>query len=290
MNGILNINKPPGITSFGVIAFLRKNLRVKKIGHLGTLDPDAKGVLPVCVGRATKAVEFLMDKDKRYKVELQLGVKTNTGDATGDVLETREVLSSKEEIQKAVGAFLGESLQVPPMFSALKINGQKLCDLARKGVTVDRKPRKINIYEIKILEILEDKVFLEVHCSKGTYIRTLCEDIGEKLSCGGHMKDLVRIASGRFSLEDALTLEEILDRIQQRTIEENLIPVETCFLEVPEIILEDESAKKFINGGWIYGEEKPKELCRVYNKTLFLGLGSVMMDEKGCFLKSIKLF
>ncbi len=290
MNGILNINKPPGITSFGVIAFLRKNLKVKKIGHLGTLDPEAKGVLPVCIGRATKAVEFLMDKDKKYKVELKLGIKTTTGDATGEVLEKRDVFSSKSEIQAVFESFVGEIFQVPPMYSALKVNGQKLCDLARKGVTVDRKPRKVIIYEIKILEILGDEVCFEVHCSKGTYIRTLCEDIGEKLSCGGHMKDLVRVASGPFSLFDALSLEEVMEEIHDGTLEDKLIPVESCFLEIPQIILEDENTKKFLNGVWIPIGENPKELYRVYNKTLFLGLGRVIMNENGCFLKSSKLF
>ena len=181
INGIVNVYKEKGFTSFDVVAKMRGIFKQKKIGHTGTLDPDAEGVLPVCLGRATKVCDLLTDKDKEYETVLLLGVVTDTQDLTGEALERKEVNASEKEVKSAILSFVGEYMQVPPMYSALKVNGQKLCDLARKGVTVERKARPVTIHGIEILSVDLPEVRMRVHCSKGTYIRTLCQDIGEKL-------------------------------------------------------------------------------------------------------------
>ena len=200
INGIVNVYKEKGYTSFDVVAKMRGIFKQKKIGHTGTLDPDAEGVLPVCLGRATKVCDLLTDKDKEYETVLLLGVVTDTQDLTGEVLARKEVNASENEVKSAILSFVGEYMQVPPMYSALKVNGQKLCDLARKGVTVERKARPVTIHGIEILSVDLPEVRMRVHCSKGTYIRTLCQDIGEKLGCGGCMKSLLRTRVAAFAL------------------------------------------------------------------------------------------
>ena len=207
INGIVNVYKEKGFTSFDVVAKMRGIFKQKKIGHTGTLDPDAEGVLPVCLGRATKVCDLLTDKDKEYETVLLLGVVTDTQDLTGEVLARKEVNASENEVKSAILSFVGEYMQVPPMYSALKVNGQKLCDLARKGVTVERKARPVTIHGIEILSVDLPEVRMRVHCSKGTYIRTLCQDIGEKLGCGGCMKLLLRTRVAAFALKDALKLD-----------------------------------------------------------------------------------
>ena len=209
VNGIVNVYKEKGYTSFDVVAKMRGIMHQKKIGHTGTLDPDAEGVLPVCLGKATKVCELLTDKDKIYEATLLLGVETDTLDISGKVLNEAAVEVSEEQICEAIHTFVGEIMQVPPMYSALKVNGQKLCDLARKGITVERKARPVHIFSIDILEINIPEVKIKVHCSKGTYIRTLCDDIGKKLGCYGCMKDLIRTKVSAFELVDSLKLEEI---------------------------------------------------------------------------------
>lgn len=209
VNGIVNVYKEKGYTSFDVVAKMRGIMHQKKIGHTGTLDPDAEGVLPVCLGKATKVCELLTDKDKIYEATLLLGVETDTLDISGKVLNEAAVDVSEEQICEAIHTFVGEIMQVPPMYSALKVNGQKLCDLARKGITVERKARPVHIFSIDILEINIPEVKIKVHCSKGTYIRTLCDDIGKKLGCYGCMKDLIRTKVSAFELVDSLKLEEI---------------------------------------------------------------------------------
>ena len=208
-NGIINVYKEKGYTSFDVVAKMRGIMHQKKIGHTGTLDPDAEGVLPVCLGKATKVCELLTDKDKIYEATLLLGVETDTLDISGKVLNEAAVEVSEEQICEAIHTFVGEIMQVPPMYSALKVNGQKLCELARKGITVDRKARPVHIFSIDILEINIPEVKIKIHCSKGTYIRTLCDDIGKKLGCYGCMKDLIRTKVSAFELVDSLKLEEI---------------------------------------------------------------------------------
>jgi tRNA pseudouridine55 synthase len=198
VNGIINIYKEKGFTSFDVVAKMRGIAHQKKIGHTGTLDPDAEGVLPVCLGKATKVCDLLTEKDKEYEAVLLLGTTTDTQDITGTVLRTADVNVSEEAVREAVLSFVGSYAQIPPMYSALKVDGKKLCDLARTGVTVERKARTVEIYRIEILSVDIPRVRFRVHCSKGTYIRTLCQDIGEQLGCGGCMESLLRIRVAQF--------------------------------------------------------------------------------------------
>ena len=203
MDGIYIVNKPKGITSFDVVAKMRRICDTKKVGHAGTLDPDAVGVLPICVGRATKVIEYLMEEDKAYHVELMLGMATDTQDSSGSVLYEKPVTASITEIEETIKSFVGESMQIPPMYSAIRVNGKRLYELARKGLEVERNPRAITISQIDISSInkKDDKVIVlfDVDCSKGTYVRTLCNDIGERLNCGGHMTSLTRTRSGPLS-------------------------------------------------------------------------------------------
>lgn len=229
MNGILNVYKEPGFTSHDVVAKLRGICKQKKIGHTGTLDPEASGVLPVCLGSATKLCDLLTEKDKEYRAVMLLGCETDTQDTTGTVLSEHEVTASEEEVRDAVLSFAGPYDQIPPMYSALKVNGQKLCDLARAGKVVERKSRRITIHSIEIEEICLPRVTMKVFCSRGTYIRTLCHDIGQKLGCGGAMEKLVRTRSGRFGLEEAYKLSEIQKLSDEGRLEEILMPVETVF-------------------------------------------------------------
>ncbi len=211
MTGIVNINKPLGKTSHFAVAVIRRVTKIKKVGHTGTLDPLATGVLPVCIGReSTKLSDVIMQSRKQYRAVLRLGYTTTTQDSEGEVTDTREVTCTKEDIYNAVKNFEGDIMQIPPMYSAIKINGQKLYNLARKGVEIEREPRKVTIYGIEITNIDMDahEVEMLIDCSKGTYIRTLCNDIGDKLGCGGYMKSLVRTKCGGFSIDTSITLEE----------------------------------------------------------------------------------
>lgn len=216
MDGIINVNKPSGMTSHDVVSRIRKELGIKKVGHTGTLDPDAVGVLPICVGKATKIAELLTAEKKQYIAEVKLGEVTDTQDSSGTVIEVYDVNVTEPEISEVIKSFIGVSEQIPPMYSAIKIDGVKLYELARKGVEVERKPRKIEIYGIEILEFkLDENCFtIKVDCSKGTYIRTLCNDIGKKLGCGANMKALTRTKTGNFSIEDSVTLDEIHERVE----------------------------------------------------------------------------
>ncbi len=209
INGIINVYKEKGFTSHDAVAKLRGILRQKKIGHTGTLDPEAEGVLLVCLGKATRVCDMLTEKDKVYEAALLLGTATDTQDITGTIQSNRPVTCSEEEVKKAIASFVGEYEQIPPMYSALKVNGKKLCDLARAGIEVERKPRTVTIFSIRILELSLPRVRMEVHCSKGAYIRTLCHDIGETLGCGGCMESLIRTRAAGFALEDARKLGEI---------------------------------------------------------------------------------
>jgi len=209
INGIINVYKEKGFTSFDVVAKSRGIFKQKKIGHTGTLDPDAEGVLPLCFGKATKVCDLLTEKSKEYEAVMLLGKVTDTQDISGEVLEEHEVRVTEAEVVSAINSFLGEYMQVPPMYSALKVNGQKLCDLAREGKTVERKARPVVIHEITIIKVDLPRVTMRVHCSKGTYIRTLCDDIGRKLGCGACMENLLRTRVSEFRLEDALKLSEL---------------------------------------------------------------------------------
>ena len=229
MDGIINVLKPTGMTSFDVVGYLRSVLRMKKIGHTGTLDPAAAGVLPVCTGKATKAIEFLMNKDKVYRAELTLGIETDTQDGTGRVIRKKEVSVSESRIEDALKSFVGSYNQIPPMYSALKVDGKKLYELARSGIEVERNAREVKVYFVNILDVKSNRVIFDVGCSKGTYIRTLCSDIGEKLGCGGHMSFLVRTKSGVFNISDSLTLEEIKNHVEVDVLDRYVIGVEKVF-------------------------------------------------------------
>lgn len=223
MNGVINIYKEAGWTSFDVVAKMRGILKIKKIGHTGTLDPAATGVLPVCIGKGTKKVESFMADDKVYRAVMLLGVTTDSQDMTGEVLTHREVDVGETVVRDAVQSFVGGYDQLPPMYSAKKVGGKKLVDLARKGVEVERKPRFVNIMDIDIETMELPRVTMTVTCSKGTYIRTLCHDIGQKLGCGAAMESLVRTRVGRFRLEDAITLEQLEKFRDEDRLEEVVI-------------------------------------------------------------------
>ena len=234
MNGIVIIDKPAGWTSQDVVSKLRGVLHTRRIGHGGTLDPMATGVLPVFVGRGTRAVEFFEHAEKTYEAVLHLGVTTDTEDISGTVLETRNVAISEGEFLAVLEQFRGEIQQIPPMYSALKINGQKLCDLARKGKEVERKPRTITIFQLDCLSFDGTFARLRVSCSKGTYIRTLCKDIGAALGCGGCMESLRRTAAGAYTIEDAIPLQTLIDADQP---EQYLRPVDSMFVSYPAVTL-----------------------------------------------------
>lgn len=235
MNGIINVYKEKGYTSHDVVAKLRGILKQKKIGHTGTLDPQAEGVLPVCIGNATKLCDLLTDKTKEYEAVLLLGVTTDTQDTTGAVLSEESVQVEEDKLRAIMEGFVGKSRQIPPMYSALKVNGKKLYELAREGKEVERKPRDIEIFSLDILEMQLPRVRFCVHCSKGTYIRTLCQDIGEKAGCGGCMEELLRTRVDRFSLAEAHKLSEIEQIRDAGKLSEILIPVDQMFLSYPKV-------------------------------------------------------
>ena len=245
MNGIVIIDKPEGWTSQDVVSKLRGVLHTKRIGHGGTLDPMATGVLPVFVGRATRGVEFFEHAEKTYEATLRLGITTDTEDITGTVLTQQAVSVTREELEETLTHFRGEISQVPPMYSAVKINGQKLCDLARKGKEVERKPRKITIFALELLEFDGVTARLKVHCSKGTYIRTLCKDIGESLGCGGCMASLRRVTAGEYTIEQAICLQSLIDCPSP---EDCLLPVDSMFKAYPAITLTENQEKRCRNG------------------------------------------
>ena len=245
MNGIVIIDKPQGWTSQDVTARLRRVFQTRRIGHGGTLDPMATGVLPGFVGRATRGVEFFEHAEKTYETVLRLGITTDTEDITGTVLTEQDAFVTGEMLEKVLEKFRGEIMQVPPMYSALKINGQKLVDLARKGKEVERKPRPITIHELTLLSMEADGIHLRVRCSKGTYIRTLCKDIGEALGCGGCMAALRRVQAGEYTIAEAVSL---MDLLEMENPEQVLRPVDTMFRNYPAVTLTENQEKRCKNG------------------------------------------
>ena len=244
IHGVVNIYKEKGFTSHDVVAKLRGIVKQKKIGHTGTLDPDAEGVLPVCFGKATKLCDMLTDKDKTYETVLLLGKSTDTQDISGEVLKERETAHITEEmLREAILSFEGEYAQVPPMYSALKVNGKKLYELAREGKEVERKARQVTIYHINIKEIQMPRVCMEVKCSKGTYIRTLCHDIGEKLGCGGCMEELLRTQVERFELKDSIRLSEVADLWNAGELMAKVIAIDEMFSNYKKLVLTPEGER-----------------------------------------------
>jgi tRNA pseudouridine55 synthase len=292
-DGILLVHKPAGITSFDAVARIRRLYGTKKVGHTGTLDPMATGLLGVLVGRAVKASEFLTEKDKEYIAGLRLGLTTDTEDTTGKILTESDAIPEKEIVLETAKSFVGDIMQVPPLYSALKVNGQKLVDLARQGITVEREARPITIYALDIDGYGKDYT-MRVACSKGTYIRTLCADIGAKLGCGGVMSSLIRTKAGIFNLENAYTLEAL----EAMTPEERyakLLPTELLFEDYPIARLSDFYAKLARNGCEIYerkiGANFPRgEKLRVYDKNGFFAVGEVRQYDEGLAIKLLKRF
>lgn len=294
-SGIINVYKEKGFTSFDVVAKLRGILRTKKIGHTGTLDPDAEGVLPVCIGRATKVCDILTDKDKVYEAVMLLGVETDTQDTSGEVLKELPVTVSEECVKEAILSFVGDYAQVPPMYSALKVNGKKLYELAREGKTVERKARNVQIFSIEILEMNLPRVRMSVHCSKGTYIRTLCHDIGAMLGCGGCMEKLLRTKVGVFELQDTLKLAEIDALAKAGAVEEKIISVDELFEDYTKVWTTPEFDVVVHNGNRVkkrmLQEKLPAntERLRVYDsKSEFIGIYE-FSKERGDF-KPVKMF
>ena len=290
MNGVINIYKNTGMTSFDVVAMVRRVAKMKKVGHTGTLDPAASGVLPVCLGKATKIIDYIMENKKVYRVNLKLGMVTDTYDLEGEVLREEDASHiTKDEILNCINSFLGTIDQVPPMYSALKQNGVRLYELARQGIEVHREARKITIYSIENIKIeSNDNIQMDVCCSKGTYIRSLCYDIGEKLNVGATMTALERIQNGPFTKEEAINIEDLTEEL----LEKHIISIEKALDSFEKITVNEKFGKLLRNGvkvfdNRMYSEEvELNKLYRVYEDNgVFLGLGK--RDEKGFKLEKL---
>ena len=275
LNGIVNVYKPKGLTSHDVVSRLRKLLGIKKIGHTGTLDPDAEGVLPMCIGRATKTADMLTAADKEYLAEVTLGAATDTQDSSGTVIASADMdklCIRAEDIQAAAEEFVGDIMQVPPMYSAVKVGGKKLYELARQGIEIERRPRpvrieRIDLSDFKPSESRAARFTMRVACSKGTYIRTLCNDLGERLGCHGHMSGLVRTKSGRFRVEQSYTLEKIEEMYREGDLS-FFTPIDMVFSEYKSLTLSDRAAFKMCNGTQVMSPPGAVEgeTYRVYDK------------------------
>lgn len=292
-SGVINIYKEAGYTSHDVVAKLRGILKQKKIGHTGTLDPQAQGVLPVCLGKGTKLCDLLADHDKEYEAVLRLGITTDTQDMEGNVLQESSVQVSEEEVRTCILSFQGEQMQVPPMYSALKVNGKKLYELAREGKVVERKARPVTFHKIEVLWMELPKVKIRVRCSKGTYIRTLCNDIGEKLGCGGCMEELLRTRVERFALEDAVKLDEVQKAMEEGTVDSLIFPVDRIFDQYPTAKTTTQGDLLVHNGNRLFSEllqEEPEAesgYVRVYDsEDTFIGLFEKKTDQ----LVPVKMF
>ena len=272
MDGLILINKQKGFTSHDVVNIVRKQLNMKKVGHTGTLDPNATGVLPILVGKATKISKYLMEHDKTYIATIKLGEKTDTGDSEGQVIEEKSIPTDlkKEDINNALQNFFGKQKQVPPMYSAIKINGKKLYEYAREGKKVKIEPRDIEIYKIELLEYQNNKIKFEVECSKGTYIRTLCENIAKKLGTVGYMEELQRTKVNNFKIEDSI----LLDDITLENAEKNMIKIEEVFKEKAKIKLDNKKLELFLNGVKLT-YNLPNSIYKIYNNEQFIGIGVI---------------
>ncbi|MGN0292381.1 MAG: tRNA pseudouridine(55) synthase TruB [Lachnospiraceae bacterium] len=293
MDGLINIYKEKGFTSHDVVAKMRGILHMKKIGHTGTLDPDATGVLPVCIGKGTRLCSLLENHDKTYQAVLLLGLETDTQDISGQVLCQKPVAVTKEQVNQTAASFRGTIMQVPPMYSALKVNGKKLYEYAREGKTIERAPRPVEIYELKIDRIELPRVTMTVSCSKGTYIRTLCHDMGQALGCGGCMESLVRTRVGNFRLEDAITLEELEKRRDREELDSCIVTVEDIFHDLPSVHTLESFDVLVHNGNRIRSrmlEKIPSEKqVRMYDsRGTFIGIYE--KDPVGKDYKPLKMF
>lgn len=287
--GILNINKEKGISSARVVSLVRRALDMKKVGHTGTLDLEASGVLPIVVGKATRVSDYMMTKDKVYETEMILGAKTDTLDAAGEITEKSDKKVSKEEFLEVMNTFRGEIEQIPPMYSALKVNGKKLYDLAREGIEIERKRRKVTIYDIKLLDFDFPKATIRVTCSKGTYIRTLVDDIGERLGTYAYVDELVRTRVGDFDIKDAIKSEDILN-LEKNDIIKVLRPIDSALKDFGKIVLDRRYLDNLVNGQIVEVEEKVNDIIRVYAGDVFIGLGKNYSENGKNFLKMEKVF
>ena len=300
MNKIISILKPTGMTSHDVVSRVRKILNIKKVGHTGTLDPDASGVLPICIGKATKVCEVILNKDKSYICELTLGISTDTYDASGEILKKVDDFKfSNEDIERAFDTQRGEINQLPPIYSALKVNGKRMCDLVRSGrqSEITLKTRRVNIKDIKILSIKGNKVMFYVECSKGTYVRSICHDIGEYLGCGAHMSFLNRTSSGKFDLDNSITLEELELFYENKTLDKYLYDIDYVLDSFNYVVLNPNAIKYYSNGGSIDDKrflknnfDKDDEFVRVYSTDNLLGLGKLSKHNNTISVKSDKMF
>ena len=280
IHGILLLDKRLGISSNRALQEVKRLFNANKAGHTGSLDPLATGLLPICFGEATKVSGMMLDDNKRYHVTVQLGIKTDTGDLEGNVIETRPVAEvSQERIKTILEKFTGTIDQVPPMYSALKQNGKKLYELARNGITVERKARRITIFELKLLTIGIDTLELEVHCSKGTYIRSLAEGIGQELGCGATVKALRRIQSGQYQIEQAVTVDQ-LQKLDGQQLLDTLIAVDNPLQNIPAVYLDGQQAASIKFGQALKLNEDLLGTVRIYDTTEFLGLGEMRLDGK----------
>ena len=293
-DGVIIINKCEGMSSFAVVGRIRRLFGTKKAGHTGTLDPMATGVLPVLVGRAVKASEYMLTSDKHYRATLLLGVETDTEDVTGSIIRTSDAIPTESEVMAAISSMIGNSEQIPPMYSAIKVGGKKLCDMAREGEVIDREPRHITVYSIDAKKISDTEYEMDVHCSKGTYIRTLCADIGKKLGCGGTMKALMRLEASGFTLADAITLAE-LEEMTESEREALLLPTETVFRDKKKCKLAPFFGKLGRAGAEVYLKKigfsaEVGERVALFDDGGFFALGEVREYESGLAIKPIKQF
>jgi tRNA pseudouridine55 synthase len=285
------------MTSHDVVGLIRRTLKIKKVGHTGTLDPMACGVLPICIGQATKVSQYLLNDRKKYRCEMVLGSNTDTQDRWGTIVNERPVNVDEKEILGVFEEFKGEILQTPPMYSALKKDGKKLYELAREGKIVERKSRKICIYNIEVIKISGNNILFDVECSKGTYVRTICEDIGNKLECGAHMTFLLRTQTGGFSLKDTVTIEDI-ENLSIEELEEKLYSLDYPIESFPKVIVHDWAERFLLNGNTIYMKnikenEKFKEddLVRMYSKDKFIAIGRVKKDkDRNVYIHTDRVF
>ena len=279
MNGIIIINKNQGYTSHDIVHKIKK-ISKEKVGHTGTLDPMAQGVLPILIGKATQCSKYLINHDKIYKVKLKLGIKTDTADSEGNIIEKTEIspeILNEQKILQAINSMKGKQEQIPPIYSAIKVNGKKLYEYARKGQEVEIKPRQIEIYNIDLNNIDKENKIIEytVNCSKGTYIRSLCEDIAKKLGTIGYMENLIRLKVGEFSIENSITLEEILNAENPyNVLEKNIITLEEFFKEKETINLNEKRLQLFLNGVNLT-EPKQDGIYKIYNNNNFIGTGTL---------------
>ena len=279
MNGIIIINKNQGYTSHDIVHKIKK-ISKEKVGHTGTLDPMAQGVLPILIGKATQCSKYLINHDKIYKVKLKLGIKTDTADSEGNIIEKTEIspeILNEQKILQAINSMKGKQEQIPPIYSAIKVNGKKLYEYARKGQEVEIKPRQIEIYNINLNNIDKENKIIEytVNCSKGTYIRSLCEDIAKKLGTIGYMENLIRLKAGEFSIENSITLEEILNAENPyNVLEKNIITLEEFFKDKETINLNEKRLQLFLNGVNLT-EPKQDGIYKIYNNNNFIGTGTL---------------